>query len=61
MGKGEGVALSLREKVSYGVGAIGKDMAFQIVTAFYMVFLIQMENLNGIAVGVFFKIGRAHV
>ncbi len=58
MGKGEGVALSLREKVSYGVGAIGKDMAFQIVTAFYMVFLIQMENLNGIAVGVFFMAAR---
>lgn len=56
--KDQGVSLSLREKAAYGVGAIGKDMAFQIVTAFYMVFLIQMENLNGIAVGVFFMVAR---
>lgn len=50
--------LTSLEKYSFGIGAIGKDMAFNIVGGFYMLFLVLVIGLNGTIVGIAFALTR---
>lgn len=38
--------ISLKEKTSYGIGAIGKDMAFWIMCAYLMMFFTDVVELS---------------
>ena len=50
--------LTKLEKYSFGIGAIGKDMAFNIVGGFYMLYLTLVIALDPVAVGVAFALTR---
>ena len=51
--------LSFGEKLSYGMGAIGKDLVFATISGFYMMYLTQVVGLTGFIVGIVFAIARA--
>lgn len=50
--------LSKLEKYSFGIGAIGKDMAFAIVAGVYMLYLVLVVGLDGAVVGIAFALTR---
>jgi len=50
--------LSLREKASYGVGALGKDMACGIVNTFLMFYFTDVIGLAPLFLGVLFFVAR---
>lgn len=50
--------LTLREKASYGVGALGKDMACGIVNTFLMFYFTDVVGLAPAFLGVLFLVGR---
>jgi len=50
--------LSRKEKWSFGIGGIGKDMAFNIVSGFYMLYLTLVVGLDAAIVGLAFALTR---
>lgn len=50
--------LSFREKASYGIGALGKDMACGIVNTFLMFYFTDVVGLAPAFLGVLFLVGR---
>ncbi len=50
--------LTFKEKFSFGTGAVGKDMAFNIISAFYMLYLTLVVGLHPMIVGVVFALSR---
>lgn len=52
------VNLTFVEKYSFGLGAIGKDMVFNIVTGFYMLYLTLVVGLDPLVVGIVFALAR---
>lgn len=50
--------LSAREKYSYGVGALGKDLAYAIVAYYLMVYFTDVVKLNPAFVGNLFLVAR---
>lgn len=50
--------LSFREKASYGIGALGKDMACGIVNTFLLVYFTDVVGLAPVFVGVLFLVAR---
>ncbi len=52
------VNLTLTERYSYGLGAIGKDIVFAIISGYYMVYLTMVVELDPLVVGVFIALAR---
>ena len=50
--------LSMKEKLSYGLGAFGKDMVCQLVFVYIMVYFTDILGLNAAFVGTMFFIAR---
>ena len=46
--------LSMKEKLSYGLGAFGKDMVCQLVFVYIMVYFTDILGLNAAFVGTMF-------
>lgn len=52
------VNLTLIERYSYGIGAIGKDIVFAVISGYYMVYLTMVVGLDPLVVGVFIALAR---
>ena len=50
--------LTVKQKYSYGVGALGKDLVYAIVATFLMVYLTDEVKLNPAFVGTLFLVAR---
>ncbi|WP_202108484.1 melibiose:sodium transporter MelB [Succinivibrio dextrinosolvens] len=50
--------ISLREKISFGIGAVGKDMGYWIMAAYLMVYFTDVVKLNPAYVGFLFLFAR---
>ena len=50
--------LTFREKYSYGVGALGKDLVYAIVATYLMVYFTDVVKLNPAFVGTLFLVAR---
>lgn len=50
--------LTFREKYSYGIGALGKDLVYAIVATYLMVYFTDVIKLNPAFVGTLFLIAR---
>ena len=50
--------LTFREKYSYGIGALGKDLAYAIVSTYLMVYFTDVIKLNPAFVGTLFLVAR---
>ena len=50
--------LTFREKYSYGIGALGKDLAYAIVSTYLMVYFTDAVGLNPAFVGTLFLFAR---
>ncbi len=50
--------LTKREKVSYGVGAIGKDMVYTLVSGFLLYYYNRVLGIKGSFIGVMFMLAR---
>lgn len=51
-------SISLKEKASFGLGAVGKDMAYWIMAGYLMIYFTDVINLSPAYVGVLFLIAR---
>lgn len=50
--------LSLRSKLSFGIGAFGKDMVYAIVSTFFMKYLTDYRLVDPLFVAVLFAAAR---
>jgi len=50
--------LTLKEKVSYGIGAIGKDMVYSIVSGYLMYYYDTVLGISTTFIGILFMIAR---
>lgn len=50
--------LSLKEKVSFGMGAVGKDMVYAIVSGFLMYYYNTVLGISATFIGVLFMVAR---
>ncbi|MDD6037832.1 MAG: glycoside-pentoside-hexuronide (GPH):cation symporter [bacterium] len=50
--------LSLREKVSYGVGAVGKDMVYMLSASYVLYYFQDILGMNSIAIGIILMAAR---
>ncbi len=50
--------LSMREKVSYGLGAVGKDMAYMLSASYILYYYQDILGVNAIAMGVILLVAR---
>ncbi|MDO5521192.1 MAG: glycoside-pentoside-hexuronide (GPH):cation symporter [bacterium] len=50
--------LTTREKASYGMGAIGKDLVYILVANFFMYYCTEVLKISGTFVGVLFMVAR---
>ncbi|MDD5937091.1 MAG: glycoside-pentoside-hexuronide (GPH):cation symporter [Clostridiales bacterium] len=50
--------LSVREKASYGVGAIGKDMVYSLVSTFILIYYKSVLGVSGVFIGTLFMFAR---
>ena len=50
--------LSLKEKMSYGVGAIGKDMVYALVSSFLLYYYNTVLGISATFVGILFLVAR---
>lgn len=50
--------LTVKEKVSYGIGAVGKDMVYSIVTGFLMLYYDTVLGISTTFIGVLFMVAR---
>lgn len=50
--------LSWRSKISFGIGAFGKDAVYSIVSTFYMIYLTDYRGVAPAFVGVLFLVAR---
>jgi melibiose permease len=56
---GEGyMKLTIKEKASYGIGAVGKDMMYAIVSGFLLYYYNSVLQISGTFIGVLFMIAR---
>ncbi|MGB4661908.1 MAG: glycoside-pentoside-hexuronide (GPH):cation symporter [Mobilitalea sp.] len=52
------MSLSRKEKVSFGIGAIGKDMVYSIVSGFLMYYYNTVLGISATFIGVLFMVAR---
>ncbi|MDO5293197.1 MAG: glycoside-pentoside-hexuronide (GPH):cation symporter [bacterium] len=50
--------LTTREKASYGMGAVGKDLVYILVASFFMYYCTEVLKISGTFVGVLFMVAR---
>lgn len=50
--------LSLREKISYGLGAVGKDMVYMLSASYILYYYQDILGVNAIAMGVILLVAR---
>ena len=50
--------VTLKEKVSFGLGAVGKDLAYWVMAAYLMIFFTDTVGLSAAFVGFIFLIAR---
>ena len=50
--------LSFREKYSYGIGALGKDLVYAIVSSYLMIYFTDLVGLSPAFVGTLFLLVR---
>ena len=50
--------LSLRSKVSYGLGAVGKDMVYMLSASYVLYYFQDVLGVNAIAMGVILLVAR---
>lgn len=50
--------LSTREKASYGMGAVGKDLVYCLVSSFFMYYCTSVLKVSGTFVGILFMVAR---
>ncbi len=50
--------LTLKEKVSYGIGAVGKDMVYSIVTGYLLYYYDTVLGISTTFIGILFMIAR---
>lgn len=55
---GEGMKLTLKEKASYGIGAVGKDMVYSIVAGYLMYYYDTVLGISATFIGVLFMVAR---
>ena len=51
--------LSGKEKISYGLGAVGKDMVYMLSASYILYYYQDILGVNAIAMGIFFR--RLHI
>lgn len=52
------VSLKTKEKVAYGVGAIGKDWVYALVSGFLLIYFNTVIGVSGVFTGVLFMVAR---
>lgn len=52
------MSLSKKEKISYGMGAVGKDMVYALVSGFLMIYYNTVLGISATFIGVLFMIAR---
>lgn len=50
--------LTVKEKVSYGIGAVGKDMVYSLVSGFLMIYYDTVLGISTTFIGVLFMVAR---
>ena len=50
--------VTLREKVSFGLGAVGKDMAYAAMAVYLMMYFTDVVGVSAAFVGVIFLVAR---
>ena len=50
--------LSVKEKVSYGLGAVGKDMVYMLSASYVLYYYQDILGVNAIAMGVILMVAR---
>ena len=53
--------LTFREKYSYGIGALGKDLAYAIVSTYLMVYFTDAVGLNPAFVGTILEVNLGNL
>lgn len=52
------MGLTKREKISYGIGAVGKDWVYGVVSGFLLIYFNTVLGISGSFVGVLFMVAR---
>ena len=52
------VSLKTKEKVAYGIGAIGKDWVYALVSGFLLIYFNTVIGVSGVFTGVLFMVAR---
>ncbi|WP_029073249.1 glycoside-pentoside-hexuronide (GPH):cation symporter [Kandleria vitulina] len=50
--------LNLKEKISYGVGAVGKDMVYMLTATFVLYYYQDLLHINALAMGIILLVAR---
>ena len=52
------MGLSMREKMSYGIGAVGKDMVYMLSASYILYYYQDILHVNAVAMGVILLVAR---
>ena len=58
VGKGMVYKLGFKEKVSYGLGAVGKDMVYMLSASYVLYYFQDVLGVNAVAMGIILMAAR---